>query len=58
MRETRTTAIPHGRCYNRGMNKIYESIEEGTNFILRNWGGEGFTVEKTLELDHFIGFLH
>lgn len=49
MRETRTSAIPCGRCCNKGMNKIYERIEEGTNLVLGSWGGEGSTAEKTLE---------
>lgn len=41
MRETRFTTIPCGECYNRGMNKICDSIEEGNQVCFGESGKRG-----------------
>lgn len=38
MRGTKMIAILSGECYNRGMNKICESIKEGNQLCLEESG--------------------
>lgn len=58
MRETKMIAILCGECYNRGMNKIYESIKEGNQLCLGESGRGGLHSREEPGSDRFIGFLH
>lgn len=58
MRETKMIAILYGECCNRGMNKIYESIEKGNQLCFGESGKGGLCSREEPGSDHFIGFLH